>query len=67
MKDIFKPKNNYKIRPFDIIINAIKKKHEKFDNKSLSPLGPKIWNQFQNLVWIWMQMKCLLNHRMTVT
>ena len=42
MQDIFKPESDAKIRPFYIILNA--RKTTKFGSKSLTALGPKIWN-----------------------
>ena len=43
MKKIFTPKTNVKIRPHDIIVrhhNAAT-----YSNKSLTALGPEIWNK----------------------
>lgn len=41
MKDIVKPESDAKIRRFDTIVNA--RKTTKFENKSLTAFGPKIW------------------------
>ena len=48
MYDIFTPKRNPKIRPYDIL----DKHHEsaKYDDKSLIALDPKLWNQLPSNV-----------------
>ena len=43
MKDIFTPKRDPKIRPYDIFVKH--HKSAKYGDKSLIALGPKIWNQ----------------------
>ena len=41
MKDIFTPKRDPKIRPYDILVKH--RKSENYGDKNL--IGPKIWNQ----------------------
>ena len=48
MKDIFTPKRDPKIRPFDILVKH--NKPAKYDDKSLIALGPQIWNQLPSNV-----------------
>ena len=43
MKDIFTPKRDSKIRPFEIL--GKHHKSAKYGDKILTALGPKIWNQ----------------------
>ena len=43
MKNIFTPKTNAKIRPHDIIVRHYNT--ATYGVKSLSALGPKIWNK----------------------
>ena len=42
-KDIFTPKNDTKIRTYDIFVKH--RNSGKYDDKSLIALGPIIWNQ----------------------
>ena len=48
MKDIFTPKADPKIRPYDILVKH--HKSAKYGDKSLIALGPKIWNQLPSNV-----------------
>ena len=43
MKNIFAPKTNAKIRPNDIIVSH--HNTATYSDKSLTALGPKIWNK----------------------
>lgn len=42
MKNIFTSKTNAKVRPYNLQVKS--RKSEKYGNKSLMALGPKIWN-----------------------
>ena len=44
MKDMFTPKRNSKIRPYDILVKYHKSR--KYGDKSLIVLGPKIYINF---------------------
>ena len=44
MKEIFTPKRDPKIRPYDILVEH--HNSAEYGDKSFIALGPKIWNQF---------------------
>ena len=48
MKNIFTIKRNPRIRPFDLLVRT--RNTEKYGNKSLTALGPKIWNALPEIV-----------------
>ena len=48
MKDIFTHKRDPKMRPFEIFVKH--RSSAKYSDKSLIPLGPKIWNQLPSNV-----------------
>ena len=72
MKSIFSAKLNAKVRPNDILVKACKS--ATFGDKSLTTLGPKIWNalpqnikaensyvKFKEYIATWFGPKCKCN------
>ena len=48
MKYVFTPKTDASVRPNDILVKSHKTAN--YGDKSLTVLGPKIWNQFSKFI-----------------